>query len=131
MDALAKLRERMAELSDLGALEMLSHWDQCVMMPSEGGVSRAHQLATLERLAHERGTAEEIGGWLGEIDESALGGVDADLVRIARRDWERARRVPVELAAERAEASASGQEMWQRARSEDDFAAFTPALGAT
>lgn len=128
MDALTKLRERMAELADLGALGMLAQWDQLVMMPSAGGPARAQQLATLERISHERATAPEIGAWLEQIDERALDGIDADLVRIARRDWERARRVPVELAAERAKAGAFGQEIWQRARASDDFDAFAPAL---
>ncbi len=132
MHALEQLRGRMAELSDLAAIEMLAGWDQLVMMPGEGAAARAQQLGTLARLTHERATGEEIGGWLQEIDraadEAALGEVDRDIVRVARRDWERARRVPDELAVELAQASADGQEIWQRARADDDFAAFAPAL---
>src|SRR5271165_948130 len=123
-----KLRERTAELSDLAALAMLAEWDQLVMMPPEGGEGRALQLGTLARLTHQRATGEEIGGWLGELDARQLDPLDGDIVRIARRDWERARRVPAELAVERARASAAGQEIWQLARANDDFAAFAPAL---
>jgi carboxypeptidase Taq len=54
--------------------------------------------------------------------------VDADVVRLARRDYDRARRVPGELASELARAAAEGQECWQRARADDDFASFAPAL---
>ena len=54
--------------------------------------------------------------------------IDRDVVRLARRDWERARRVPEDLAVEVARASADGQERWQQARAADDFAAFAPAL---
>jgi carboxypeptidase Taq len=57
-----------------------------------------------------------------------LDDVDRDVVRIARRDWERARRVPEDLAAEISRAGATGQEVWQQARAADDFAAFAPAL---
>jgi carboxypeptidase Taq len=130
MQALQELRERMAELSDLGAVQMLAGWDQLVMMPAAGASSRAHQLGTLARLAHERSTAAEIGEWLEQIDAAAAGldELDRDLVRVARRDWERARRVPDELAVERARAEADGQESWQLARANDDFAAFIPAL---
>src|SRR5262249_33733511 len=46
----------------------------------------------------------------------------------ARRDWERARRVPDDLAAELARASADGQESWRLARASNDFGAFAPAL---
>jgi carboxypeptidase Taq len=128
MNALEKLRDRMAELSDLSAMEMLAVWDQLVTMPGEGGAARAQQLGTLARLTHERATSQEVGEWLAELDGQGLDELDADVVRIARRDWERARRVPTELAVELAQASAQGQESWRAAREADDFAAFAPAL---
>ncbi len=127
-----RLRERMAELADLTAIGMLADWDQLVMMPAEAGAARAQQLGTLARLTHERATSEQIGEWLAELDSDGgateLDDVDRDIVRLARRDWQRARRVPEELAVERARASAEGQERWQEARAADDFAAFAPAL---
>ncbi len=128
MNALEKLRGRMGELADLSAMEMLAAWDQLVMMPSEGAPARAQQLGTLARLTHELATAEELGGWLAELDGQQLSELDADIVRVAGRDWQRARRVPTELAVELAQASAAGQESWRLARAEDDFAAFAPAL---
>ena len=151
--ALQQLRERLAELSDLASVAMLLEWDQMVTMPSEGAGARAHQLGALARLTHERAASEEIGQWLEELDGSApdgasldsealdagapgatavgataLGELDRDIVRLARRDWERVRRVPEELAVELAKTSAEGQDVWQRARANDDFAAFAPAL---
>jgi carboxypeptidase Taq len=128
VSALEKLRDRMAELADLSAVEMLAAWDQLVMMPAEGAPARAQQLGTLARLTHERATSQDVGDWLAELDRSGLDDLDADIVRIARRDWERARRVPTELAVELAQASAQGQESWRAAREADDFAAFAPAL---
>jgi carboxypeptidase Taq len=132
VQAIERLRARMAELADLTAIGMLADWDQLVMMPSEAGEARAQQLGTLARLTHERATGEQIGEWLAETERDAdateLGEIDRDIVRLARRDWQRARRVPEELAVERARASAEGQERWQEARAADDFAAFAPAL---
>jgi carboxypeptidase Taq len=118
----------MAELSDLAALEMLANWDQLVMMPVAGGPARAHQLGALARITHGRATAEEIGEWLLELEGGELGEQDRDVVRVARRDWERACRVPAELAAEMSRAHADGQDSWARARASDDFASFAPAL---
>jgi carboxypeptidase Taq len=128
VNTLEKLRERMAELADLAAVEMLAGWDQLVMMPSEGAAGRAHQLGALSRIVHERAVGEEIGEWLAELEGQELEPPNDDIVRLARRDWERARRVPNELAAELSRAHADGQEVWQRARADDDFAAFAPAL---
>ncbi|HMJ32956.1 MAG TPA: carboxypeptidase M32 [Baekduia sp.] len=132
MPALDALRDRLAELADLSLLGHLAAWDQRTMMPPGGSPARAHQLATLERLAHERATADEVGEWLEELEREGaagdLGELDRDLVRLARRDWDRSRRVPTDLAAELAQAGAEGQDVWQAARADDDFAAFAPAL---
>jgi carboxypeptidase Taq len=128
MQALENLRARMAELADLAAVEMLVGWDQLVMMPGDGAVARAHQLGALASLTHERATADEIGGWLEQLEGADLGELDSDIVRLARRDWSRAKRVPSALAGELARASTEGQEIWQAARAADDFAAFVPAL---
>jgi carboxypeptidase Taq len=107
---------------------MLATWDQMVTMPRDGGEARAQQLGTLARIAHERATAEQIGALLEELRDAELSELDRDVVRLARRDWERARRIPPELAAERSRAQTSGQEIWRDARANDDFAAFAPAL---
>jgi carboxypeptidase Taq len=128
VSALEKLRVRLAELADLGSVEMLLSWDQLVMMPEQGAPARGQQLGALARLTHERATAEDIGGWLEELEGAQLNELDHDIVRLARRDWGRARRVPEELAVELARASTDGQEIWRRAREDDDFAAFAPAL---
>ncbi len=130
MPALDSLRERLAELSDLHALARLAAWDQRTMMPPLGAPARANQVATLQRLLHDRETDEEIGGWLDELDGDgqALDAIDRDLVRVARRDWERARRIPKDLAGNLALAAAEGQAAWLTARAANDFAAFAPAL---
>jgi len=122
------LRERMADLIDLSALSRLAAWDQRTMMPPAGGPGRSDQLATLERLAHERATGDEVGGWLEALESEPLEGIDAEIVRIARRDFDRARRVPGELAAEIERAASEGQDVWQAARAASDFAALAPAL---
>jgi carboxypeptidase Taq len=129
MSAMSALRARLAELNDLRLIGHLSAWDQRTMMPPGGGPERAEQLATLERISHERATADEVGGWLEELDGADdLDDVERDLVRVARRDYERARLVPTDLAAELAQASAAGQDAWEIARAADDFAQFAPVL---
>jgi carboxypeptidase Taq len=125
---LEQLRERLAELADLSALAMLADWDRQVTMPRGGAVSRAEQLGTLARLTHERSSDEQIGAWVAELEQAGVEGLDGDVVRLARRDWERVRRVPAELDVETARAAAVGHERWRHARAQDDFASFAPAL---
>jgi carboxypeptidase Taq len=130
--AVAQLREWMAELSDLSNTAELLEWDQQTMMPARGAGGRAEALATLRRVSHSRFVSAETGRLL-EAAEAALDGVSADsdaaaLVRVTRRRWEKARRVPTELAADQARAASLGQEAWVKARAESDFASFAPYL---
>src|SRR5262249_59481059 len=92
MPALDALRDRIAELSDLSALGRLAAWDQRTMMPPGGAPARANVLATLQRLYHDRATADEIGEWLDELD-AGDGPADVDRAPLppARRGRDRAR----------------------------------------
>jgi carboxypeptidase Taq len=129
MSSLQSLRERLAELADLSSLGRVAAWDQRTMMPPGGAAARAQALAALERLAHARATSDDVGAWLDAVEaDGDLGDLDRDVVRVARRDWERDRRVPAELAAARVQASGEGQAVWDVARAESDFALFAPAL---
>jgi carboxypeptidase Taq len=128
VSAIERLEDRLAGLADLRALQNLASWDQLVMMPAAGAEARGHQVATLSRVAHEHATAPELGELLAELDGVAGDALQDDLVRLARRDWERARRVPSDLAAELSKAHADGQESWRLARENNDFSAFAPAL---
>jgi len=127
-----QLRQRLAALDDLqNALQVL-HWDQQTMMPPRGGPARAEALATLQRLRHDLFVADETGRLL-DAAEDRLDGAEptsdeASLVRVTRRHWHKARRVPSELAADLARAASVGQEAWVAARANSDFAAFAPYL---
>ncbi len=127
-DALTELRERLAEIADLNAAGSLLGWDQQTMMPERAAPQRAEQLATLGRLVHERFTDDAIGRLLDTAAPLASAEADAALLRVTRRDWEKARRVPSELAAELARAGALGHAAWVDARERSDFAAFLPFL---
>jgi carboxypeptidase Taq len=125
-DPLIELRTRLAEVTDLGRLGMLLAWDQEIAMPPAGAEWRAGQRATLERLSHERFVDDRIG----ELLEAAAPAtpLDEDLLRVTRRDYDKARRVPADLVAEIVHAGATAREAWVRARAESDFALLEPHL---
>ncbi|HZU60526.1 MAG TPA: carboxypeptidase M32 [Solirubrobacteraceae bacterium] len=127
-----QLRVWMAELSDLRDAAAVLDWDQQTMMPRRGARNRAEVLATLERLTHDKFVSAQTGQLI-DAAEAALNGTSPDsdearLVRVSRRRWEKARRVPTELAGEMAKADSIGQDAWIRARAENDFPAFAPYL---
>lgn len=128
--ALVELAALTHALSDMAAAIALLGWDQEVMMPPRGGVGRAHQLATLTSVYHERLTAPRLGELLTalEADTEALTVTQRALVRELRRERDRAVRIPPSLVHDLAEAQARGVETWRRARQANDFAAFVPGL---
>ena len=134
-DALTTLRRELAQIEDLVVASRVLEWDQLVMMPPGGAATRAEGLATLHRLAHELFVRDEIGELLERLrpEEADLDpdSDDACLIAVARRDWEKARRVPAELQAEMTKLSSQGVEAWTHARANDDFAAFRPWLDRT
>jgi carboxypeptidase Taq len=129
---LRTLEERLAEISDLQRAAGVLGWDQRVMMPPLGTPARAEAMATLGRIAHERFVDDEIGALLERLrgyEESLEYDSDpASLIRVTRRDWEKARRVPAELRAEMTRAAAQGHHVWVEARARSDFASFLPVL---
>jgi carboxypeptidase Taq len=134
-DALAQLQERMADVVDLLTVARLLSWDQQTMMPPAGVVHRADQMALLQRLAHERISEPEVGRLLDELrpreDSLDPDSDDAALIRLVRREHEKAVRVPSSLRAEMARATAEARPVWVKAKAESDFASFLPSLERT
>jgi len=130
--AATALRERLAELADLGTTIALLGWDRETVMPERGAESRGELTATLERLAHERAADAT----LGELIDAAAAAAgapgalpdDAVIARVARRDRDRATRIPGELVVAIAHANADAIPAWMQAREESDFARFRPHL---
>jgi len=129
---LAELRERLAEINDLGRARALLAWDERTKMPPAGAETRAEQSATLARIRHERLISDELGRLIdaagGETESLPYESDAASLVRVARRGWEKARRVPPDLRAEITRTSSLAEHAWVDARASSDFKAFLPHL---
>ena len=127
-DTLRHLRDRLATISDLNSAAALLHWDQETYMPQAGVSLRAEQLSTMSRLAHEMLVSEETGRLLDAAEPQDPDSEEHALHRLARRDYDRATRLPARLVAELSRARSLAQPVWARARAESDWEAFTPQL---
>ncbi len=132
IEAIQALKAQLAAIADLRSAAAVLHWDQETQMPPGGANGRAEQLATLSRLAHERFTSSTTQELL-EAAEATRNQLDPDsddtaLLRVTRRDFTRATKLPPEFVAERARASSLSAQVWRKARRENDFPAFRPAL---
>ena len=129
---LEQLRTLLGEISDLGRARALLAWDERTQMPPAGAEMRAEQVATLARIRHERLISDELGRLIdaagAETESLPYESDAASIVRVARRWWEKARRVPAELRAEITRSSSLAEHAWVDARANSDFAAFLPHL---
>ena len=102
------------------------------MMPARGGAVRAEQVATLAKVAFEKFADPAIGRLLEDLSgyEASLpfDDDDASLIRVTRRDYEKAIKVPPALRGELERSAALAQPAWAQAKRDDDFAYFLPYL---
>ena len=129
---LEELRKQFGIVADLEAAGGVLGWDQQTYMPPGGAQGRAMQLATLGRVAHEQLVSDDMGAAL-EAAESEVEGLDPDsdevrTVRKARREFDKARRVPSEWVAQFRRVTALAHQVWEKARAEADFSQFQEPL---
>ena len=124
------LVERSREVALLGSVGSLLGWDQETHLPVAGGDYRAAQLSHLSALAHSRWVADEVGGWLDACEDGggAAEPAAAANLREWRRSYDRARKLPQRLVEELSRQCSLGQQAWQKARADREFAQFAPHL---
>jgi carboxypeptidase Taq len=126
------LRRRLGEIHDLEMAAGLLSWDEETKMPPAGAAARAEQRATLNRVGHDLQVAPELGELLDELasaeEEYGHESFEASLVRVARRDYDKAVRVPSELSAELTRAGSLGYRAWLQAREQQSYAIMLPHL---
>jgi carboxypeptidase Taq len=110
-------------------------WDQATYMPSGGAESRGRQLATLARIAHERSVDDALGKLLETLSPLTSTptntSTDASLVRMARRDYERATKIPPAFTSRLYDHMSKSYNAWTEARPANDFARMQPILEKT
>ena len=129
-EKLNQLKEILGEVSDISRAASVLSWDQQVNMPPAGSEARSHQLATLSKIAQEKFIADEVGTLIDDLKRE-LNGADSDeaaLIRVAARNYDKAKRVSPEFIAERARITARAFEAWVEAKGKSDFSIFRPHL---
>ena len=135
MEKLQEFKTRLLEINDLQSARALLGWDQMTGMPTGGAAARARQLATLGRMAHEKFIDPDVGRLLDDLqawaEDQPYDSDEASLIRVTRREYERATRVPPEFTARLYAHGAKSYAAWEKARPADDFDAVRPYLEKT
>jgi carboxypeptidase Taq len=131
-DRFDELKRRLGEIHDLEKAAAVLSWDEETKMPPLGADPRADQRATINRIAHELQISPDLGELLEELrpfeESHHYDSFEASVIRIARRDYEKAVRVPPELRAELTRAGSLGYQAWLRAREQEDYSIMLPHL---
>jgi carboxypeptidase Taq len=129
---LAELKQRLLEISDLESVSSVLSWDHATYMPEGGAAARARQGALLSSLRHERSVDPALGKLLDDLMAYAEGlpydSDEASLIRVARRDFEKARKLPAGYVARASALRSASYDAWTKARPANDFAGMQPYL---
>ena len=101
-------------------------WDQETMMPRGAASQRGEEMAALESVLHARRMDPQVGEWLGLAEAPNEAG--AAQLREIKRSFDRAQKVPADLAKKLAQLTSESQGKWAAARADEDVAAFIPVL---
>src|SRR3989304_4294675 len=130
--SLTALKEILAEISDLNNASAVLGWDQQTYMPKMGAEARGQAQGTLDKISHEKFTTKEVGRLLDALEKEAPksdpDSHDARLVKVTRRYYDKATKVPAARGAERPQLISLGNQAWQEARKKSEFPVFAPHL---
>ena len=117
------------EIADLSSAEAVLGWDQETMMPAKGQAARGRALGTLAAVKHAKLTAPALQDAVAMCEAKAEEGsiLEAKACE-ARRQVDRACKIPAALAKALAEGTSAGLVAWQSARAADDFSLFEKDL---
>ncbi|HOV63546.1 MAG TPA: carboxypeptidase M32 [Spirochaetia bacterium] len=122
-DRLFEIGREVTLLSHTGAL---LNWDQETYMPSGAVAERADQLAMIEGLIHDRLAGKEASGLLADV--SAEEPSEKAFLRFIRREHERRIKLPKEFVMDMAREKSKAINVWQEAKTKNDFSLFAPHL---
>lgn len=132
---LQELKARLLEVNDLNSAGAVLGWDQTTYMPPGGAAARGRQMATLGRLAQEKFIDPAVGKLLDALQPYAeslpYDSDEASLIRVTRRNYEQAVKVPPDLMGAVYAHGAEAYGVWAAARPGNDFAAVQPYLEKT
>ncbi len=132
---LCELKTRLREVSDLNSAGDVLYWDQATYMPPGGAEARGRQIALLARTAQEKFIDPAVGKLLDDLQPLAeslpFDSDDASLIRVTRREYEKAVRIPPDFLALFSEHSSAGYQAWTEARQANNFKKTIPFLEKT
>jgi carboxypeptidase Taq len=114
----------------LGSVSELLSWDEQVNLPTDSADQRSEQQSVLADVSHAAASNPRIGELLTALETAGptLSADERVLVAQARRDFDRATKLPAEYVREKAVQGSRGYHAWAKAKNDSDFANYAPVL---
>ncbi|MGH7997835.1 MAG: carboxypeptidase M32 [Opitutaceae bacterium] len=129
MNDYQELTAHLRRVNTLSTVAELLGWDEQVNLPPGGAALRAEQHAALAEVIQSAAATPRAGELIASLEQER----EADegrkaVVRHARRDYERATKLPPEFVRAKAGQASAGYHAWAKARESDDFRSYAPVL---
>ena len=132
LETYTQLLARLKEITHLARAGAVLGWDQQCYMPPGGAEERAEEFAVIGKFTHELFVSDEtrklLEGAEGEVAGAAADGDPALTLRMVRRDFDQAVKIPTELVSALAREEGLAHEVWVKARQDSDWKQFAPKL---
>lgn len=123
--------EHAQKISDIHGAMALMHWDQEVYMPEGSAAFRSRQLSTLSGMAHELFTDKAFGECLHTLaDAKELNEKQQRNIKITLKEFDRATKFDTSFVMEKSRLISEAYQSWIKARKENNFTVYMPALDA-
>ncbi|MCK5303485.1 MAG: hypothetical protein KAJ96_10115, partial [Candidatus Thorarchaeota archaeon] len=125
MDAYDELMTKTKEITLMGLIRGVAHWDLETYMPPKGIMQRSEQLAVMSKHLHKTFTSPEFGKTLCEAEKaSSLNEVQKRNLFLTRIAYDEQTKVPGELVAKLAKQRALTTNIWKKAKAKQDWKMF-------
>jgi carboxypeptidase Taq len=123
------LLDRWSEFHDLTRAGQILEWDQETNLPEGGTPARSEHLATLARVSHEKLVSRDFRRALKAAESgNGLSPRERAMVREARREHDRAAKIPSTLVEELSRAESRALAAWRKAYRESRWSDFESHL---
>jgi carboxypeptidase Taq len=120
------------EIAIVGSAGAILQWDMETKMPPRGVELKSQQLAFIQKTAHQLLTSPEAGKVLGSIEKDpgygSLDQVSKRNVRLARKAYDEATKLPEKLVVDIAKQQTVGVNIWKKAKAAKDWKLFMPEV---
>lgn len=117
-------------ISGMRAGTALLYWDMQTIMPPKGAAARAEMVGSLQTEIFRLATGAPFGEAMETLaqDASQLTARETRMLQLAKRDYDRNKRIPADEFEAFSVATAKASHAWMAAKENNDYAAFAPQL---